>query len=91
MQSIDFIREVKAVRCSGLIMWAFFLLSATCIGCTCPVCPACPDTTPKFAPVSGEQRRALLHDYICPQVAKEDAQNGGIRPNGKGWTLANLI
>jgi hypothetical protein len=87
MQSMDFIREMKVVRFHGLILWAFFLLSALCIGCTCP---ACPDTAPKFPPISGEQRRALLNDYLCPQIAKEDAANSGIRPNGKGWTLASL-
>ena len=33
----------------------------------------------------------LLNNYLCPQVAKEDAQNGGLRPTGKRWTLADLI
>ena len=76
------------MRFNSPILWSFFLLSMAWMGCNCP---SCPDTSMKFPPVSAEQQRALLNDYLCPQVAKEDAENNGLRPTGKGWTLANLI
>ena len=70
------------------ILWTLFVLTVGYSGCTCPDRGPKP---PQPSSISPAERRTLLNNYLCPQVAKEDAENDGLRNTGKRWTLADLI